>query len=58
MLLASTGNLRSVWRADCGARTAFVQLASLVHQLRFPDGCEPLSLPLPLHLVKLAAEYV
>jgi hypothetical protein len=44
--------------AGPNARTAFVQLASLVHQLRFTNGCEPLALPLPLHLAKLAAEYV
>ena len=41
-----------------GNRNAFVRLASLTHQMRFTDDFEPLALPLPLHLAKLAAEYV
>ncbi|WP_239395263.1 pPIWI_RE module domain-containing protein [Frankia sp. CiP3] len=32
--------------------------AALAHQLRFHDDHEPLSRPLPLHLAKLAEEYV
>ncbi|MFI5985618.1 pPIWI_RE module domain-containing protein [Streptomyces sp. NPDC051555] len=32
--------------------------ATLVHQLRFHDDYVPLARPLPLHLAKLAAEYV
>ncbi|WP_322768755.1 pPIWI_RE module domain-containing protein [Frankia sp. Cr1] len=32
--------------------------AALAHQLRFHDNYEPLSRPLPLHLAKLAEEYV
>lgn len=33
-------------------------VAAAVHQLRFHDEYHPLSLPLPLHLAKLAEEYV
>lgn len=32
--------------------------AAIAHQLRFHDDYEPLSRPLPLHLAKLAEEYV
>ena len=57
-VLGCTETILAGTPAEAGVRTAFVKLASLVHQLRFMDGCEPLVLPLPLHLAKLAAEYV
>lgn len=33
-------------------------VAAVAHQLRFHDEHHPLSRPLPLHLAKLAKEYV
>ncbi|MEV0281803.1 DUF3962 domain-containing protein [Streptomyces sp. NPDC050610] len=53
----SEGALKDAGRADVPADRP-AEWATLTHQLRFHDDYPPLARPLPLHLARLAGQYV